>query len=115
MIYYFGCWSDIGHHWRATDGRIADPPRQPFGPVDARYAPRAASGAEAPEGAAALLHLQGWTLLAFWDRSIDGRPGSNSAFLADATLGFEEMTVVARAAYPRVWARYAFAVALGLW
>jgi hypothetical protein len=62
------------------------------------------------EGAALLHHLDDWTALAFWDRSIDSRYGSNSAFLLEGRFTFDEACRVAREAFPRVWARYKFEV-----
>ncbi len=62
-----------------------------------------------------LVHVQGWTALAFWDRSSDRRGGSNSAILAAGTLDFEAMVAIAADNFPSVWARIttAFEVRLG--
>jgi hypothetical protein len=57
-----------------------------------------------------ILHVQrdGWTAIAFWDRSGDARRGSNSAFIANALLKPEELLVLAREQWPEVFERKGF-------
>ena len=53
------------------------------------------------------------TLVAFWDRSADTRPGSNSVFVLGGTsLTNEEALAQAKAAFPTVWKRFGFEVTL---
>lgn len=49
-------------------------------------------------------------MLAFWDRSGDPRGNSHSTYLLRGTLDFDAAVALARAAFPRVWARYPFVV-----
>ena len=62
------------------------------------------------EGQALLKHGGGWTAIAFWDRSGDPRPNSNTAFIVHGTLTFEQMIRVARHQHPLVWRRFTFPV-----
>lgn len=48
----------------------------------------------------------GATALAFWDYTVDTRPGSNSVFYAPSlTIEPDELLVQARAQFPEVWQR----------
>ena len=62
------------------------------------------------EGKAALHYKGGWTALAFWDRSVDSRPGSNSVFLAEGTHQFEDMVVLAQQSFPSIMQRFKFKI-----
>lgn len=63
-----------------------------------------------PQGRAALHHKNGWTALAFWDRSDDTRPGSHSTFFIEGTHDFETMKRLCQERFPEVWKRYTFEV-----
>ncbi len=119
MIVYFGCLGEPGHYFHATDGRVSVAGTRlglPWAYIDGEYAPTTHAPrlgrfqSEAPQGAAALVHRAGWTILAFWDRSGDSRPRSNSAFLAPGTHDFATMVALSREAWPQVWARFTFEV-----
>jgi hypothetical protein len=62
------------------------------------------------QGEALLHHAKGWTALAFWDRSVDSRPGSNAVFFADAYRGFDAMLADAREHWPTIFARFGFEI-----
>lgn len=120
-IFYFGCWGGTGHFLWTRDALSAERVRHPWGVgrrgLDGALAPGFRDprrGEVAPEdqhqGAAALVHRDGWTALAFWDRSVDHRAGSNSVFLAPGTLTADEMIKLARETFPSVWARFMFPV-----
>lgn len=123
-VIYNGCWGYIGHY---TFDQHGDHTRAPavLGSLDAAYCPGVTwlkrSGykpslevpREQPEGLAALHHVAGWTVLSFWDRSVDGRLGSNSTFAAKGTHEFDEAVALARAAFPAVWKRFSFAITRG--
>lgn len=118
--YYFGCWRDSGHYLWAP-GRCSvwgnhDCPWQDY-ELDAKLAPgttlvrgRHRTPHEQPEGIAALHHKDGWTAIAFWDRSVDRRSGSNSAFILRGTHSFDETLRLARDAFPEIFARFAFEI-----
>lgn len=57
------------------------------------------------EGAAQLHHKDGWTAVAFWDRSGDQRHASNTAFFVKGLWGFEQVMEVARLRFPAVMRR----------
>lgn len=63
-----------------------------------------------PQGVAALHHKDGWTALAFWDRSDDMRPGSHSTYFVEGTHDFETMKKICQERFPKIWARYTFEV-----
>lgn len=54
--------------------------------------------------------MPGWTMLTFWDRTIDERSGSNSAFILRGRLTFEETVTIAKAIFPKIWSRFPFEV-----
>lgn len=65
---------------------------------------------EAEQGVAALHVVDGWTAIAFWDRSVDKRGACNSNFVTHDVVDFDEMVRRSRAAFPHVWARFPFEV-----
>lgn len=117
---YFGCWGDTGHSLWNTHARMVRE-LHPWGvgssgldgtlaPTDPPLRRGSLRRDEMDEGIAALIHKDDWTALAFWDRSVDRRGGSNSVFLLPGTLTFDEATRAAREAFPRVWERFSFEV-----
>ncbi len=118
--YFFGVWNDCGHFWRPAARYPQDQsPYQPTGcpwgdrHVDAilcrRLPPKDPWGSrqetehEQVEGLARLHHKDGWTALAYWDRSgPDKRMGCNSNFVAEGTFTFEQMMEMARYHFPHV-------------
>jgi hypothetical protein len=116
-VFYFGCWDAIGHFlwtpyrhsvpmvetpWgNAVDGGLCPGKRDRRGEV---------AHEDQREGHAALHHRDGWTALAFWDRSVDTRPNSNSAFLAEGTRTLPEMMALAWSSFPAVMARLKVAI-----
>lgn len=64
------------------------------------------------EGHATWLHLNGWTLLSFWDDSVDGRPGSCSTFVVRGLYTFADTCALAQEGFPRVWERFGFPIVL---
>jgi hypothetical protein len=122
-VYYFGCVGGLGHYFH--DGALrrvhGAKTEIPWPNVDAALCPGYVDPmlpgtwrTEAPqiEGAAAVHHKAGWTALAFWDRSVDTRGGSNSVFFVEGTHNFAAMVVIARQRFPSVWARFTFPVTL---
>jgi len=118
-VFYFGCIDRAGHFLWAPDGSRPRPfgHRDSLGErhLDGGFCP----GAEAPfyrdplnvpQGAAALHLVGAWTVLSFWDRSVDGRPGSHSTYVLLGALTFNDAVARAKTAFPNVWKRYGFAV-----
>lgn len=111
----FGCppGPQKGHYFRNEDGMSVDhyriEPRLPEG-YDGEFAPKTMGGKEMPQGVAKVTHVGGWTVLAFWDRSGDSRPNSNSGFWEPGEFSFDEMMQKAHHAFPRVIARFPFPI-----
>lgn len=122
-VYYFGCRrGEIGHYWqgRGDVDSLYGPAGGP-GIIDGKYPPRVGpdrrrrpdqydSRPEVPQGQAALVHVSGWTVIAYWDRSQDKRGASNSAFAAEGECSFAELLEAARRQWPWVFERQAFEV-----
>jgi hypothetical protein len=111
--YYFGCWDGPGHYLRDTHGRMM---RESTIPTDFPCPPNCFDGCFLPpklpelEGRASLVHLNGWTILAFWDRSVDKRGKCNSAFILRNYHDFDEAKRLAQVCFPQVWKRFTFEV-----
>lgn len=111
-IYFHGAWSPrhLGHFLYRPDGRTVWSedrllPSAWVGRLDGGLCPRDEAQTE---GRAALLRKDGWTAIAFWDRTADRRMNSNSVFLMRGELSFDEMVTAARGAFPSIWARFPF-------
>jgi hypothetical protein len=108
VAYYFGTYRQAGHYfWTEGMGhsRYSGDPPGPWGHVDGQLAP-----AGDVEGEALLHHKDGWTAIAFANRTDDSRPQSNSAFLFDATLTFDEALEEARKRFSQVVERLSFEI-----
>ena len=112
--YYFGCWGDTGHYWwRPSKERLSFKDAKDRFPtlyvqIDTGFCPKNTQR----EGVCTLNHIDGYTILSFWDRSVDTRPGSNSNFIVEGTFSFVEMISIAKAQYPMVFRRYTFGLHL---
>lgn len=62
------------------------------------------------QGRAELVHVGGWTVLTFWDRSEDKRLNCNSSFLVRGQYDFQEVVKIAKDNYPKIWSRFDFEV-----
>lgn len=118
-IYYFGCWGRVGHHLWTPEGRYAADDvvcAFPWPFLDTSLCPGRrnrfgdVNPLEQRDGWAALHRKDGWTALAFWDRSVDKRHGSNSAFVADEVLDVAAMLEASTRAFPGVMARLTFPI-----
>ncbi len=112
-MFYFGPWSSPGHFVFCEDGRTADEvargiiPWHP-GQMDGPLQPHTDSYEQ--EGLALIHHRDGWTALAFWDRSIDTRHGCNSTYLAKGDFTFTEMVEMAKERFAERWNKMKFEV-----
>ncbi len=124
-VYYFGCWGGPGHFLFAPDGRsfgrndplpvglrqldgklCGDPALADLSGLRRGHPPYwPGDDAHQPQGVARLHHVEGWSVLAWWDRTGDHRGGSNSAFVARGTLTAEALAQLGAEAFPAVWAR----------
>lgn len=116
---YFGCSRDAraGHFLWAADGRTsarlvgATPEEREWfrafeHTLDCTYAPRGSQ----VQGRALRHHVHGWTIVAWWDRTVDSRGNSNSAVLIRGEYTFDEAMAWARRLVPWVFERQAFEV-----
>lgn len=113
--YYLGCYRAIGHYlWGEELGAHLwdddDAMHRIFPIIDGGLCPQVDRENQQIEGAAALHHKGGWTALAFWDRSGDHRPGSNSVFIFRGELTFDDAVARAKEKFPDVWGRFQFDV-----
>jgi hypothetical protein len=119
-VLYFGVWSPEhkGHYLYTPSGfpeyqdsvpRFLHPDQ-----IDGKLCPVETSAPYGqPEGLALLHDMPSeWTAIAFWDRSGDSRPNSNSIFLAKGKYGFHQMLSISRDAFPSIWKRFSFEVRL---
>ena len=119
-VFFFGCWSRPGHYLINENGRDVWEPRTvglPWTAIDTKLCPgkrherrNDVSSEEQVEGWAALHHKDGWTALAWWDRSVDKRHGSNAAIFAKGTHTVEEMLKLGASVYPRVFSRFTYTI-----
>ncbi|HMI93821.1 MAG TPA: hypothetical protein VK509_20750 [Polyangiales bacterium] len=116
--FYFGCGErDKGHFWWLPDARERQlscgfdyPP--PWGAlVDNRLQP---SGAlQDVQGSTALHRKDGWTAIAWWDRSgPDKRPGCCSVYAQRGEHDFTAMVAAFRASFPWAAERLTFELVL---
>lgn len=100
---YFGCWRRPGHHFHVAGGGQL---RQRYEEVCATlgFAGRVDGGLvpSSRQGEAALHHSDDWTALAWADRTIDARGGSNSVVFLPGRLDFEEAVEQAKVAFPEI-------------
>lgn len=124
-FYFFGVDDYTGHFWRSArrypqDGDRHGPRGCPWGdrhldgilcryPVQqGRYPGPIQVKDEQAEGLARLHHKDGWTAIAYWDRSgPDNRYGCNSNFVAEGTFTFDEMLILAKHHFPHLIERTA--------
>lgn len=64
------------------------------------------------EGEALIHYKSGWTAISFWDRTIDGRYGCNSTFIAEGIFNFEQMVEMAKTRFAQRWNKMKFQVKL---
>lgn len=98
-LFFFGCTEGLGHRcWCPKNGSFwyHDRP-DPFGSnLDSGYAPK-----DSPVNFRChLVQKDGWTLIAFWDNTIDKRGKSNAAFVAKGLFTFDEILEKAETAFP---------------
>lgn len=127
-MFYFGPWSEAGHYFFDESGRSIQEekiPGFPFGhdgariPVDGclqpgcqkdRYGRWNHRDTPEVEGEALLHHISSWTVLSFWDRSVDTRGACNSNYFAEGGFTFDQMVEMAKARFAGRWSRMRFDV-----
>lgn len=112
IMFYFGAYREAGHYLWVPGVRRCSREQEWKLPFDYRILDCGLLPQRAPEvqGKGYLSHINGWTVLTFWDRSCDSRQRSNSAFLCPGQWNFEEMVTGAKTDFPDVWNRFTFTV-----
>ena len=107
-VLYFGCLGAPGHHVHSKAARVSYY-EQPWRELDGGLLKKARPFVEdQPEGVIVYALAPGWSVISFWDRSVDARPSSNSAFLIRAEMPAEEILKLAREQWPEVFSRPKF-------
>ena len=113
-MFYFGCHRETGHFlWKEDQRRASRSDERSLSfnwtildaclfPVDAKDV----------QGEATITHFMGWTVISFWDRSVDKRPMSNSSFVVKGHHSFDDMVKMTKEKFPWVWSRFSFEVKL---
>lgn len=102
---FFGRKDIAGHHLYGDTTRVPAFLHGSAGSLDGNFAPYYSKRegdplGNQPQGHAKLTYLQGWTVVSFWDRSGDTRGNSNSAFIVDAIVSFDDVMKLARRYWP---------------
>jgi hypothetical protein len=130
-MFYFGPWATAGHFFYDEHGRSVHEENVqgfPFGHYNGRVFVDGCLQPGCPdpddrlrrktrpeiEGEALLHHINGWTALCFWDRSVDKRGASNSNYFAEGTFTFEQMVEMAKVRFSERWGKMNFEVRLAL-
>ena len=96
-VWFFGCWApkQLGHFLFESSGRTVYGDGCPLraADLDARFAPKTEDWED--QRVTALHHVNGCTVLAMWDRTVDTRGQCNAAFIATGDFTEAEMWVIA--------------------
>ena len=111
QVWYFGWQKDYGHRLRSwhdqSDRHIPDDFPCPYHALDTGMLPPKKPEIE---GLAHMISINGWTIMAFWDRSGDSRPKSNTALIVRGTHTFDAMVKLFQHCFPEDFARFPFAL-----
>jgi hypothetical protein len=116
-LYYFGPLSSVGHSWHKYNheskrwSSISEIDGFPFRYIDGVFCPMKWNGnrqkwEEAEEGIATRILVNkgnsdvGWTIISFWDRTIDKRGASNSNIIIEGRFPFKDCMAYALPFFP---------------
>jgi hypothetical protein len=111
-IFYFGCRREAGHYLWQGNRRAWDNVPDDFPCTTTPDAVFLSPKGPEVEGLASFCHLGGWTIISFWDRSVDTRGKCNSTFIARGCFDFDSMCAKSREAFPDIWQRFKFSVVM---
>lgn len=120
--WFFGCWGRIGHYLWSPAGVLyrRESARLPWSDIDCVLCPgnRNRHGDVKPldqiEGAARLHVKDDWTALAWWDRSVDTRSGSNAAIFIPGVHDVHSALTIGRETFPSMFAQYEYEIRVSL-
>ena len=111
-IYYFGCIREAGHYLfgpglgenviKAAPGGVC----LPWKKIDATLAPKNTR----VQGKALYHNKDGFSAVAFWDNTVDKRPGSNSVFFFFVNYSFSLVVRYAQEKFPKIFKRFDFPI-----
>ena len=104
-VYFFGCVSTPGHYLWGADGREQYPLFRHFSDalgVSLDTGVLKEAGIPDIPGRACFLQRGGYSLVCWWDRSGDTRPGSNSAFIVEGDHSADEVLRLGVKFFPRI-------------
>ena len=108
-VIYYGCWDECGHFpWETGKERLSFRDFFNLQPWGSRVDGGLCHLGKERQGVYRVHKQDGWTAVAFWDRSVDHRPGSNSVFLIQQDVSGAELLRMAHEQFPSVFARFTF-------
>ncbi len=106
---YFGCANDdVGHYVQDMNGRregrlrSTNPNAHFLINHDGQLTPKDSY----KPYQAILHHFPQFSVLAFWDNTVDSRPGSNSMFLLPPGISEQEALNMSAQSFPHIWQRF---------
>jgi hypothetical protein len=110
--FYFGCWDEVGHHlWSNTRRTMHERSLPRDFPVRIDILDGGLLGYfPETEGVAVVVHVGNWTIVSFWDRSVDERGKSNSSFVMRGKLNLDDALLVAQDKFPSIFTRFRFEI-----
>ena len=105
-VYYFGCWNSLGHHLYNHVGRLLHPFKNalPWKQIDGTLCPADTK----QQGIVKIHYKNGWSAAAFWDYSVDHRPGSNSVLFVEDLIDITQVRGEFQETFPQIYNRFAF-------
>lgn len=115
--FFFGCWNRSGHSWHVKNDSMSyieierSVPKIVNDHIDGGFCPGAnwedyyRKSRPEVEGEATLTHVAGWTVLGWWDRSVDSRSACNSNVVTPGTRSYADMVSICRNQFPHVLSR----------
>jgi len=112
-VFYFGCWKQAGHYLFCPGMRTARGNSLPddfpvnYGSLDGSFLPQRHAD---EQGKVRIWRTSGWAIVAFADRSVDSRPGSNSAFVTRTKGNPTDIEIMRgmKSVFPEVFKRINF-------
>lgn len=109
--WYFGCWGEVGHFlWTPNRRHVWECPAGEDWRFDGGFAPGITDKASRYSCSQKLGEwrrtlVNGCTVIACWDRSVDSRGASNAAFIVEGEHSLADALAVAKATFPAVATR----------
>lgn len=104
---FFGCGKEVGHYLYTKGGwRMNYDARKKLPFAEMILDSGLLKDVPMTEGLATISVIRGWTVVSFWDNSVDKRPNSNAAFIYPKSMTFEEMIEISREQLPWFWKRF---------